>query len=601
MKSNFQVISSIPVKIYNSIKSVKIKAVKISFKKFLSFKFNSIQSKIILSILTTVIIISILCIIFTLSTLNQVSSYLIKEKLDSNLKATEELMDFIIEGPWNIQDGNLYKGDVQIDGNYTLPDILSDKTGNIVSIFKDDTIVSTTVRVNASRYVGAKASSKISDIVLKEGKIFVEESTIENIPYEILYKPLKNKNNKIIGMFYMGIDKSIIKKQIHILMIKILVSVIILLFISVCIIAFISKKIISPIIEIESQLKEMSTGEGDLTKRLTINTNDEIGRLSKEFNSFLDNLNILISDIKSSAVRLSYSNQEISVSIDKSNDSIEEIASTSNMISIKSVENVSYVNQIEDSINYISHGAQSIDISVKEASEMYMGLTEIRKNGADGISEVVESVHEIKTLTDKLVSLLNHLSGSSEKISKIVNVITSISRQTNLLALNASIEAARAGDAGLGFSVVADEVRKLSEETNKSAEDISQIIQKFKLEIQDAVHETSQVDNKVNKSANKAKEIQYSINQINNMTQKISYKIEEISNISNHQANTTKEISNFITSIVDGIKWTIEEMVSISTNIKDQSQVFDELSSSSLEVYQMSVHFNNLVSKFKTR
>lgn len=596
MKSNFQVISSIPIKIYNSIKSVKI-----SFKKFLSFKFNSIQSKIILSILTTVIIISILCIIFTLSTLNQVSSYLIKEKLDSNLKATEELMDFIIEGPWNIQDGNLYKGDVQIDGNYTLPDILSDKTGNIVSIFKDDTIVSTTVRVKASRYVGAKASSKISDIVLKEGKIFVEESTIENIPYEILYKPLKNKNNKIIGMFYMGIDKSIIKKQIHILMIKILVSVIILLFISVCIIAFISKKIISPIIEIESQLKEMSTGEGDLTKRLIINTHDEIGRLSKEFNSFLDNLNILISDIKSSAVRLSYSNQEISVSIDKSNDSIEEIASTSNMISIKSVENVSYVNQIEDSINYISQGAQSIDISVKEASEMYMGLTEIRKNGADGISEVVESVHEIKTLTDKLVSLLNHLNGSSEKISKIVNVITSISRQTNLLALNASIEAARAGDAGLGFSVVADEVGKLSEETNKSAEDISQIIQKFKLEIQDAVHETSQVDNKVNKSANKAKEIQYSINQINNMTQKISYKIEEISNISNHQANTTKEISNFITSIVDGIKWTIEEMVSISTNIKDQSQVFDELSSSSLEVYQMSVHFNNLVSKFKTR
>ncbi len=568
--------------------------------KVFPLKLNTLKAKIVLRILPVILFIAIACTSLAISTIKEVSSYLMDEKLKSNVEVIEELMGFIIGGPWEIKDGILHKGDVQIDGNYTLPDIISTKTGNIVSIFKKDTVVSTTVRVKGSRNIGIKAPKKVVEQVLKKGEVYIEEYTVENKVYKILYKPLKDKNDTIIGMFYMGINKGIITEKINALIMKIIIMVCILLSISILFIGFISKKITKPIIVIKSQLKEMAKGKGDLTKRLDIKTKDEIGELCTEFNYFLDNLNILISDIRNSSEKLSASNQEITSAIETCNVSIGEISCATNRLSDKSIENINYVGEIENSIHTIAEKAQTTVFSIKEAFEVYNTLKLEGEKGEENIKEIVFSVEEIKGLTDHLLSALDRLNVSSEKIVQIVGVIHNISRETNLLALNASIEAARAGDAGRGFAVVADEVRKLSEETRDSAKDISEIIKEFKTEIQAAGKESSKVDMKVKESVNRAGKVEDSIGEIIYAIIEVSSKIEEISYAANEQAVATEKISEFVTSIIDGIKWTGEEMISIGSNIEDQSHVLEGLSHASCELSQMSVHLTNLVGKFKT-
>ncbi|WP_248479172.1 methyl-accepting chemotaxis protein [Tepidibacter aestuarii] len=578
----------------------KIKLNKIKEIDFKNIKFDTLRFKITLSILPVLLLIVVGCTSFSISSLKDISSYLIEEKLESNLQTTEDLMGFIIPGNWNIQNGTLHKGDIQIEGNYTLVDILSDKTGNIVSIFKNDTIVSTTVRVKGSRNIGVKAPKKVVDKVLKKDGVYIEESTIEGKNYEILYKPLNDKDGNVIGMLYMGVDKTLIAEKINSVIYYNLLIACFLLAISIVTIGFISKKITNPIIRIKSQLKEMANGEGDLTKRLSIHTKDEIGQLSNEFNNFLDNLNNLISDIKISAQKLSSFNNEIATSIDISNASMQQIYAVSSSISSKSEENINFINQIENSIDSISENAQSTAVSIGDVHQIYEGLKIETKKGETNIKEIVYSVNDIKLLTNNLVDVLEKLNLSSEKIVKIVQVISNISRQTNLLALNASIEAARAGEGGRGFDVVANEIRKLADETNNSAQSISEIIKEFKSEIHKVVVQTSNVDGKVNESVGRAEEVKNSILEIINSIVGVSYKIEEISSVANEQAVSTEEISSSTTSIIDSIRWTGKEMINIGDNIENQSKIFEELSNSSSEIINMSSHLNDLVEKFKT-
>ncbi|WFD11211.1 methyl-accepting chemotaxis protein [Tepidibacter hydrothermalis] len=579
----------------SKIKTIDFKSISLK-----NIKLDTLRFKITLSIIPALLLIVVGCTCFTISSLKDISFYLIEEKLESNLQTTEDLMEFIISGNWNVKNGTLHKGDIQVEGNYTLVDILSDKTGNIVSIFKDDKIVSTTVRVRGSRNVGVKAPKKVIDKVLKKEGVYIEESIIEGKKYEILYKPLRDKDGNVIGMFYMGVDKTLIEEKINSVIYYSLLISSVLLAISIIIIGFISKRITNPIIGIKSQLEEMANGEGDLTKRLSINTKDEIGQLSKEFNNFLDNLNNLISDIKMSAQKLSSFNNEIAISIDVSNASMQQIYAVSSSISSKSEENIDYINQIENSIDSISENAQFTAVSIEDVHQIYEELKIETKKGETNIKEIVYSVNDIKLLTNNLVDVLEKLNLSSEKIVQIVEVISNISRQTNLLALNASIEAARAGEEGRGFEVVAKEIRKLADETNNSARSISEIIKEFKGEIQKVVIQTSNVDGKVNESVSRAEKVKNSILEIINSIVGVSYKIEGISSVANEQAASTQEISSSTTSIIDGIRWTGEEMINIGDNIENQSKIFEELSNSSGEIVDMSSYLNDLVGRFKT-
>src|ERR1019366_4614071 len=203
------------------------------------------------------------------------------------------------------------------------------------------------------------------------------------------------------------------------------------------------------------RVKDVAEGEGDLTKRIDITSDDEIGELAKWFNVFMDRLHEMIRAIAENAEQVAASS--------------EELSATSQQITANSEETTAQAKVVSEAGGQVNANLQTL---ASGAEEMSATIGEIAKNA----TEAARVGNEAVAAAEAANQTVSRLGDSSVEIGKVIEVITSIAQQTNLLALNASIEAARAGEAGKGFAVVANEVKELAKQTAKATEEIKQKI-----------------------------------------------------------------------------------------------------------------------------
>jgi methyl-accepting chemotaxis protein len=326
------------------------------------------------------------------------------------------------------------------------------------------------------------------------------------------------------------------------LIIIIIFSIIVIIVILIIIIMF-NVLVIGPIKKLTNKLKDISEGEGDLTKRIEVKSKDEIGELARYFNKFVDNLNDMIVQIKASMTQInlgisqiSDSTQHLSDGTSKQAASMEEITATVNEISA----------QIQQSVENIKN-----TYSISEKT---------RDNSAEG-----------DKLMNELVIAMEKINNSASDIKKIVNVIDDIAFQTNLLALNADIEAERVGKYGRGFAVVASSVRTLA---GRSAE-----------AVKDTTERIEEVINNIKKGNDLVKQTADKFKDISNGAEGSTHLVGEILESSEEQSNGVKQISSAMGSI--------EEVVQTnSANAEENAASSEELASQTKEVI-------NLISYFK--
>ena len=312
-------------------------------------------------------------------------------------------------------------------------------------------------------------------------------------------KELLESNDKIIDQYVIRQDK-VYKNNKTAASVMMGLSIVML-----CItvrVAYIT--VIKPLKEQAAQLGEMirkiHAGQGDLTMRVGVGSNDEIGQSSAAINDFIETLQVIMSKIISNSNTLdgvvADVTQSVSVSSDKANDisaimeelsaTMQEISSTANSVSANAVTTESDVQTMSKQTEIISNFTQEMR---KRAAALEQTATANKNN-------TLKIIHSI---TEEMKEALEE-SRSVEKVTQLTDDILSISGQTNLLALNASIEAARAGESGRGFAVVADEIRQLADSSREAANNIQNINEQVMKAVRGIVRSSEQIISYINES-----------------------------------------------------------------------------------------------------
>lgn len=334
---------------------------------------------------------------------------------------------------------------------------------------------------------------------------------------------------------------------------------------------FLISKLLAPLVHLNDAMSDICQGDADLTKRLKVESSDEIGRLSESFNAFIATIHQLVSDTLSSSGRLT----ELSTS------AREGAQKNNNAIQIQQSE----ISQVAAAINEMSSTSSHV---ADNATDTAAAAEQAAEEGRKGMENASENKVRMSRLTDQIdetTEAITRLFEQVQQINSILTTIQGIAEQTNLLALNAAIEAARAGEQGRGFAVVADEVRALSGRTHEATGEIQSVIKELQAQTQNAVTIMDESKALTSETGESAEEVTNALNKIAEAVNDISSRASTIANASREQYTSTEEINRIATAIHDASN-------QLAENVDQATSRSDELHSLSRDIDKNLSRFN---------
>ena len=435
-------------------------------------------------------------------------------------------------------------GDVSISSivdsvsNMSLP-----ANGYAIMMHEDGTVIA---YKDSSKLMGkitnieAKLSSRLIESSSQTGQLTPVYFETENRDKLLWSEKVPNTDWQLIFV----LDKQTLEAPLLSLMLTQLGLATLALIMSVISISWLLSLLLAPLSRVSQALSHIAAGNGDLTQRITVDSQDEVGMLADSFNSFVSSQHQLISHIRQLATDL---------------DSDAEKSLLTNQSSVNELQRQQQeVTMVATAVTEMSSATHEIAANAENTAAAAQQSAQSSAQGKGLVDKTRTTINSLASEIDQTTAVISELSLHAQAISSILTTIQEIAEQTNLLALNAAIEAARAGEQGRGFAVVADEVRVLSHRTQNSTAEIYTTIETLQNTTKKAVSLTDSSKgfannsvNDVNAAAQALEEITQAVNEISDMAGQIAVAAEEQTQVTNEITRNTvaiKDVTDEITS-----------------------------------------------------
>jgi methyl-accepting chemotaxis protein len=427
----------------------------------------------------------------------------------------------------------------------------------------------------------------------------------------VIIAPITFGRTKTTWSYAIGVLTDTIMAPVYeMLNLTIIISVVILTLVVLAAL-FLAMSISKPIVKVADTLKDISEGEGDLTRTIAVNSKDEIGSLALYFNNTLKKIKNLVVNVKGEASVLSGIGTDLASNMNETAAAVNEI--NANIHSIKgrvinqsasvsethaTMEQLTYnIHKLNDHVENQSIHMSQASSAIEQMMANIKSVTGTLVNNADNVKALKEASEVGRSGLQDVASDIQEISRESEGLLEINSVMENIASQTNLLSMNAAIEAAHAGEAGKGFAVVADEIRKLAESSSVQSKTIGAVLKKIKGSIDNIMSSAENVLNKFEAIDSRIKTVADQEDSIRNSMKEQTTGSRQVLEGVNEVNEITRQVKSASQQMLEGAKEVIQESDNLEKSTQEITNGMNEMASGADQINVAVNHVNEISGK----
>lgn len=345
-----------------------------------------------------------------------------------------------------------------------------------------------------------------------------------------------------------------------------------------------------------------SAADGDLTRRMDPDSESPaMSQIAESYNGMMSDIEEAFAEISSFAEEVDRMTAEVSSSTQEGKEASEQVGSSIQEISADAEKQSESLHQVSSEVQNLSGSIEEVAASADQIAASSQEMAEIGSKSQRSASDAIEEMSAIEEKSDQTIGEMKTLADEIEEIVDIVELINDIAEQTNILALNASIEAARADEAGEGFAVVAEEIKQLAGEVGDATDEVESLIVDIQSSTESAVADIQQMGKRVDSGTDTIEEALGSLDEIAAKIDDVNEGVQQISDATANQASSAEEVASMVGEVTEKSERVSSEAENVSAAAEQQTSSLERVSENSDELAKMSGNLQSMLDRFEVK